>query len=99
MKYISLFSGIECARKAAEETLNSFPFKPYVDSPACHKCFLKVDDIAVIIERHMRAWLAAEGKNAHNVDTLSERAECLEQALTDAYAKLDEAKGILGKVL
>ncbi len=80
----------ECARKAAKEILEN------ISRRASYFWF---DDIAVIIERHMRAWLAAEGKNAHNVDTLSERAECLEQALTDAYAKLDEAKTILGKVL
>ncbi len=99
----------ECARKAAEETLNSFPFKPYVDSRACHKCFLKVDDIAAIIERHMREYEGMKMTEAsikfleeRDVEFISDtitRRELLEQALSDAYAKLDEAKGILGKVL
>ncbi len=42
-------------------------------------------DITAIIERHMRKTF--------------DRNEIVEQALTDAYAKLDAAKGILGKVL
>ncbi len=42
-----------------------------------------ISGVAAIFVRHM----------------LSERAEILEQALSEAYAKLDEVKSILGKVL
>ncbi len=94
----------ECARRAAEDVEKN-GYACFVRHNECGGCSLQgecrdgMERTAGIIERYMRAWLAAEGKNAHNVDTLSERAEVLEHALTDAYAKLDEAKEILGKVL
>ncbi len=69
---------------------------------------IKPYKFAAVIERHMQIYegikMADEpydilARHAEDISKRYARCEALEQALSDAYAKLDEAKGILGKVL
>ncbi len=91
------------ARKAAEEVRNFL----ISDAGPAHGDF--ISGVAAIFVRHMRKHMdilnhedrieAAKEILKKDVRKAASRAVSLEQALTDAYAKLDEAKSILGKVL
>ncbi len=104
----------ECARKAAEEIAtrlgNGLDLEVTLDGREMavnSSSFVTTDgfvnDMAAIVERHMKKMMDGEwdilGRHAEDISKIYARREQLEQALTAAYAKLNEAKGILGKVL
>lgn len=93
------------ARKAAEEAFEYLHGAPDIQpgESATDVSDRVQNNVAAIFELHMQMAMDEQldvlARHAEDISKRYARCDLLEQALSDAYAKLDEAKRILRKVL